>query len=460
MSTTTMANLSTHGHEINFKGLSKTFQDAITVTKALEIPYLWIDALCIVQDDMEDWGLTIEQMTAVYGQATIMLSASVATSDDSGLFNERKEKISAHIPIKGTSTNKKESSVGIAIQSLSSFDQDVTHGTLSQRAWCTQERILPLRIVHFGRDQLHWECPSTCLSESSSLPNVNSSAAYDLRKALAASNDEWAAVRNEINQNEIPEGGLPKQVFGRGFYGSWYKMIQEYTKQDITKEMERMPAIAGLARAWAQRTGEIYASGLWNDDIAVGLLWSGSSFYSPYGSLSNLRRPVERKAPSWSWLSFDGPIEYPLGKLGPVQIQRPWFVGSTEGDLRTFEAPIGSLIRITGKAKPVPTMRSFSPEMLSHLAANYKSLIPDKIPRLALDEPGRYNLMEMWCLLIANRGCGQKTGCGHKAACGLGFAYALVLRPNRETGFCERVGIAQTFQSDWEGVPFDTIVLA
>jgi hypothetical protein len=60
--------------------------------------------------------------------------------------------------------------------------------------------------------------------------------------------------------------------------------------------------------------------------------------------------------------------------------------------------------------------------------------------------------------LIAFRGCGSKT-CGHNAACALNFAYALCLWPNVETGCYKRAGIAQTFQSDWEGVDRGTIVL-
>jgi hypothetical protein len=255
-------------------------------------------------------------------------------------------------------------------------------------------------------------------------------------EGLAAADADWQQQRGKLVKNMLPKDGRLKQIYARGHYGKWYQMITEYTKREITKETDRLPALAGPAQAWAQRTGEIYACGLWNEDLAVGLLWSGSSFYAPYGSPSNLRRPSERIAPSWSWLSLDGPVDYPLGKLGPVDIERPWFVGSP--DKATLSSIGGSgpaFIKITGRARPLVTMRSFSQGVLSHLAQNHQNYPPDHIPRIAFDEQGKYDFRELWCLLVAFRGCGSKS-CNHHAACELGFAYGLVLWPNVQTGCC------------------------
>lgn len=106
-----------------------------------------------------------------------------------------------------------------------------------------------------------------------------------MRGILAAPPEEWYQQRAEIVKNELPEDGRLKQIYGRGHYGKWYQMITEYTRREITKETDRLPALAGLAQAWVQRYPEIYACGLWNEDLAVGLLWTGSSFYAPYGGM-------------------------------------------------------------------------------------------------------------------------------------------------------------------------------
>ena len=66
--------------------LPKTFQDAITVTRKLKIRYLWIDALCIIQDDEEDWAREAVEMNSVYGNAYVTIVATSSNSDHEGVF--------------------------------------------------------------------------------------------------------------------------------------------------------------------------------------------------------------------------------------------------------------------------------------------------------------------------------------------------------------------------------------
>jgi Heterokaryon incompatibility protein (HET) len=460
VSMTTKAVLKNYKDELPFDSLCKTFQDAITITRKLGFQYIWIDALCIIQDSEEDWREEASKMADIYRSATISLSASIAISGNSGLIYPRDKPTAVELPLRVLEDYPpKTLTYSVGPRCLPSFHEEVETGTLAKRAWCLQERVLPLRIIHFGQQQLHWECATTSLSESATTKINASGAVREMRNVLAASAAEWHEQRMEIVKNELPAAGRLKQIYGRGHYGKWYQMIMEYTRREITKETDRLPALAGLAQAWVQRMPEIYACGLWNEDLAVGLLWAGSSFYSPYGTPSHLKKPTERISPSWSWLSLDGPIEYPLGKLGIVDIERPWFVGAADQKtLTTIGGPGPAFVRITGRVQPLVRMKSFSPQILEHLAHNHQNYAPDQYPRIAFDEQGKYDFRQLWCLLIAFRGCGSKT-CGHNAGCALGFALALCVWPNVETGCYKRVGIAQTFQSDWEGVARGTIVL-
>jgi hypothetical protein len=460
MSMTTNAVLKEYKDELPFDSLCKTFQDAIIITRKLGFQYIWIDALCIIQDSEKDWRIEAMKMADIYRFAIISLSASLATSGDSGLIYPREEHRSVQLPLRAAKDYRsKPLTYSVSPRFLSSFHEDVENGALAKRAWCLQERILPLRIIHFGQDQLHWECTTLSFSESSTTKIKPSGTVRDMRQILAVSEGEWQQQRMEVVKNELPADGRLKQIYGRGHYGKWYEMITEYTKREITKETDRLPALGGLAQAWIQRMPEIYACGLWNEDLAAGLLWAGSSFYAQYEAPSNLRKPAERTAPSWSWLSLDGPIEYPLGKLGTIDIERPWFVGATDQETLTTVGGAGpAFVRITGRMRPLAKMRSFSPEMLDHLEHNHQNYSPDHYPRIAFDLQEKNELWELWCLLIAFRGCGSKT-CAHNAGCALGLAYALCLLPNAETGCYKRVGIAQTSQSDWEGVDRNTIVL-
>ena len=83
---TTTANLANHKKNIPFGWLPQTFRDAIKVTRQLGLNFIWIDALCIIQDDVEDKAREIPQMGYVYSKAHVTLSASHSSSSHSGLF--------------------------------------------------------------------------------------------------------------------------------------------------------------------------------------------------------------------------------------------------------------------------------------------------------------------------------------------------------------------------------------
>jgi Heterokaryon incompatibility protein (HET) len=67
----------------------KPFLDAIVVTKALGLRYLWIDSLCIIQDDEDDWLAESKTMGTLYERAVVTLAASTAPDSTHGLFLER-----------------------------------------------------------------------------------------------------------------------------------------------------------------------------------------------------------------------------------------------------------------------------------------------------------------------------------------------------------------------------------
>jgi hypothetical protein len=67
--TLTLSNYDSLRQHIDPNSLTKTFQEAITATKALKIQYLWIDSLCIIQDSPEDWEIESAQMNEIYSNS-------------------------------------------------------------------------------------------------------------------------------------------------------------------------------------------------------------------------------------------------------------------------------------------------------------------------------------------------------------------------------------------------------
>ncbi|PSN70821.1 HET-domain-containing protein, partial [Corynespora cassiicola Philippines] len=122
-------NLAQHCRGIPLNTLPPTFRDAIIVTRKLGYRYLWIDSLCIVQDDPSDWKEESGKMVEIYQNAALVLAAETARNAQGGF-------------IEGT---------GASVQ---------PEGHLETRAWTLQERALASRVLHYNRDRLLWSCES------------------------------------------------------------------------------------------------------------------------------------------------------------------------------------------------------------------------------------------------------------------------------------------------------------
>jgi hypothetical protein len=98
--TLTRYNLKEFKRCIPFQDLTKTFQEAITTTRMLGIRYIWIDSLCIIQEDIPDWARESAQMASVYSQSRVNIAASAAPDGRTGLFLDRNPKLLAPLELK------------------------------------------------------------------------------------------------------------------------------------------------------------------------------------------------------------------------------------------------------------------------------------------------------------------------------------------------------------------------
>ncbi|KAK0620158.1 heterokaryon incompatibility protein-domain-containing protein, partial [Immersiella caudata] len=82
------SNLEALQKRLHLDASSKTFREAITFTRRLGIPYIWIDSLCILQDkdEVSDWEYEAPRMSRVYNSATVTLSAASSSDMSGGLF--------------------------------------------------------------------------------------------------------------------------------------------------------------------------------------------------------------------------------------------------------------------------------------------------------------------------------------------------------------------------------------
>lgn len=153
---------------IAWNSLPQTFQDAVTFTWALNIRYLWIDSLCIVQHDPEDWAVQSGTMASIFSNAFVTLAAT-ASSDARGSLFRRLDEAGLH---KEISSNDPDFITQVFSRRRTHLDGD-RHWPLLSRGWVLQEHLLSQRVIHFNATELAWHCHSmvTCeCTDPSPLP--------------------------------------------------------------------------------------------------------------------------------------------------------------------------------------------------------------------------------------------------------------------------------------------------
>ena len=252
---------------IPLKNLTKTFRDAVNITQNLGLDYLWIDALCIVQNSVSDWERESATMSSVYGGSTINIAATGAINGDSGCFLRPEGyvgKVRFTAVIEG-----REMAWDIA---PSMFYKSVARSPLAGRASSLQERLLAPRNLFFSNTEIFWGCKVRDANESfpEGTPHFSDRHIFHLEKGPLSPN--------------------------------WNTIVNIYTSGELTFSEDKLVAISGIARAVQQETHDQYLAGLWRKDIEFQLCWCTTRRRS---------KSMNYRAPSWSWASVDGMVSNP-----------------------------------------------------------------------------------------------------------------------------------------------------
>ena len=274
--------------------LPPTFQDAIVVTRALGINFLWIDALCILQDSIVDWQHEAALMSQVYANSICNISALDARDSTGGLFFDRED---SSIPYCTFNICRKFERKRVYECAYADFWSDsIQHAPLTRRAWVLQERLLAPRVLHFGKRQLLWEC--------------NHLRACELYpKGMRATNRSSSDVSNtdkflKESVTTILHGVSDNALTSTQMHEVWNDLVQHYTRCNLTMSKDKLVAISGIVKCLQPSFKIDYLAGLWRDDLLEQLLWHVDEARR---YLAGEKRP-EYRAPSWSWASIDAPI--------------------------------------------------------------------------------------------------------------------------------------------------------
>jgi hypothetical protein len=367
---TTLATLSKHKKEISWHSVSKTFQDATRLALKLGISYLWIDSLCIIQDDPNDWDTESSNIADTYQNSYLTLAATASSGDSHGCFEEYP--VSAGnmeflLPLGLTDSLQ----IGIRPplkhwNSISAGDYRLLFPLLS-RAWVFQERMLSPRVLHICKSELVWQCREAASCECGgfaegrspggeyhkslnmntietihSFPEIKNPIEDELttaRDACSLYDADLSRMKLQYAGPGIVEDTISYQtlrqlrvqseevfVTVQGRHQEWErlfelfksrketselsrqfrKLVEQYSALELTRATDRLPALSGLCKKKIAPRRGEYVAGLWHDSLVFDLLWRVESLQPQ----SNCNRPEFFPRPSWSWISVPGSVKY------------------------------------------------------------------------------------------------------------------------------------------------------
>lgn len=267
------------------------------MTRRLGVRYIWIDALCIIQEDQQDWLKEAPQMHTIYENAYLTLAATASSDGTGGCYRSIPQEAHERRFVYGTQSQGTHTVyVREAIQHfeyLNSQEVRSKEFPLLERAWVYQEQVLSSRMLHFCNFELSFECKEDAHCECEEGPSDGSTNKVRLHKILQAKNRKASIV------------------------WEWPEFVEDYTALKMTYDNDRLPALSSIARKIAQlNPGDCYLAGMWKSTLLESLLW-----FIEYGKVQR-HRPAKPRAPSWSWASAFGSISWEYCKIDLHELEQ------------------------------------------------------------------------------------------------------------------------------------------
>ncbi len=274
------------GEGINLHRLPTTIREACDVCTGLDIRYLWVCSLCIVQDVDLDWQQQSAEMSAIYNYSELTLSAAAGRNCEAGIFRHAPDEVECLSEMNWHDAKGRYGTCWVRQRPVRDFKEPT-----DCRGWTLQETLLSQRLLVMGTTQISWQCATSRWNESGTMyrPIYGSNQIFPCPPLeYSISRAEKTLSNRECSIHEI-----------------WQSLVRNYARRRLTLPKDKLPAVSGIARWLSDRliNDEKYLAGLWLSQLPRCLLWYNDLVYPAREDQAS--KPTAYRAPSWTWASLD-----------------------------------------------------------------------------------------------------------------------------------------------------------
>ncbi|KAL8299375.1 hypothetical protein RB593_009323 [Gaeumannomyces tritici] len=311
----------------------KTIRDAMRLVESVGERYLWVDAICMVQDDQEQMSRDIPKMNIVYGQAFATIVTLHGDSAEAGLPGVspgtrrpqhieliRASKGSPNLDYDPDEGSGEVDTLGITLSPWP-LDLHLDVAKWNTRGWIFQEHLLSRRCLFFTRDTVYFQCARHTLSECGTDvydgPDPSNSTAEAGEEEPAATATTAAPRRGNV-LDHLPEiRDAPSEKRLGQIFKIYASLVETYTRREFSLKSDIINGFAGVLSVLEKHLESESHAGLPAAVLAHALLWTPAGSIPLRGmtlaTVENLNIGwPDMQFPSWSWAGWDGPVEYRL----------------------------------------------------------------------------------------------------------------------------------------------------
>lgn len=344
---TTTNNLKAHSEHIRFSSMPPGIQDAVTVCRGLHIRYLWVDSLCLIQNDLEMWLQDASSMDLIYLNSHLTIAAQEPDTCNKNFLGKQSfgGPLRQHYISVNLATTEGQVCVEGCLRTETEDEFWDIHRepySLETRGWCFQETLLPNRRLCYNGKEMVWECLCRTICECGHIIRHEQSRSYGREGAMLKKFrlkaepilSKLQIVPEEPRWRLLQYTEIPKSdqsiLLRRGVQSSWHSglpnlehdhwraLISDYSKRALSRREDKLRAVSGLAKVvrdnMRNEKGDLdeYFAGLWSQEFVYDLAWQATPSPQSHDFKGPRKFGMEPSTgiPTWSWAAVDIPISY------------------------------------------------------------------------------------------------------------------------------------------------------